>query len=220
MVNFKTEKLILLGQLNKEHKEIPTNRRVVKISSEIGNKIRNANHFKNIIREISMRSENGKDLNRYLHDHKRELDFHLFNEKFLNATGFYHLHMSLYPIIGDIVQRSSYWLFVYPTPKILYLIDIMPHSEWKPVHLYEVILRNWPSLMKSHCMISTSNDMTEPIRNMSDAEAWSAIRLGSLNVCVPLSDGNVYRMFGFIMTDGSSGQALRQHDQILDKFQS
>lgn len=210
-MGMKTEKSILHGELNKQHKEITIQPRVVHCSKELEKKIISNQNWKLIIQEISDRSKNGKSLNEYLHTHYSAKDEHSFNEKFLNATGLYHLHMNHFPMVGDRVERSDYWLFVLPTTTDIYLIDILPHSSCKPVYLYNILLDNWKNLFQKTILFPTPMSGDIP----TEQDICAAIQ-GGINTPIVLKDGQSYSMFGRITTDGSSGIVLTQYDRILD----
>lgn len=207
-MNRHTKKDIIFGEINKQYKEIYPKPRKVFLSKELSDKLNTNLEWQTIIEEIKSRCECGDGLNEYLHREKIE-EKHSYNEKFLNATRFHHLHFVNYDGIKN-GKRSDYHLYIHVTSENIYMIDILKHGDFgkKPVSLYNIVNNNWnilsPTIFQSRNAIKSS-----------DEDIAKAIQ-GNVNAVITLDDCKEYFMLGQISTDGSSGIALTVSDKIKD----
>ena len=205
-----TSKDALHGILNRRFKIIQPQKRSIYLSKELINKIKVSNKYCSVLFEIQNKSINGESLKAYCHRHEDLLDEFEFNEKILNATGLFHMHLSHQDLDGY-VKRTDDYLWVYPTANAIYLIDILPHYKWSEntIHLYNIILANWIELLKFN--MPGPLDGSKP----SEQDVFNGI-MGNVNVIPVLDDGKAYFLLGRITSDGSSGQILSIYDRIMD----
>jgi hypothetical protein len=99
-------------------------------------------------------------------------------------------------------------------PDDLYLIDVRPHSAMADIDLLEIVLANWPSLLRQCSGLKGSADGANPT-----AEELQDARRHGVQPLLRLSDGRVYgpRGGGRTTASGSSAHAVSETACVLRK---
>jgi hypothetical protein len=105
-------------------------------------------------------------------------------------------------------------LYAMVEPDDLYLLDVRPHSAMADIDLLEIVLANWPSLLRQCPGLQGSADGASPT-----AEELQDARRHGVQPLLALSDGRVYgpRGGGLTTARGSSAHAVSETGSDLRK---
>jgi hypothetical protein len=126
------------------------------------------------------------------------------------SWGIHHLHASL-SVGGEVfVERRDELIFAVFQGDTAYLIDVMLHGEWAKESIIRTIVDTWPQAGLVHRM----NDVVGLSWNPTDDERRQLMAMGA-NSLIAI-DGNVYMPNGGVSTAGTSANATRQSDKVMD----
>lgn len=134
-----------------------------------------------------------------------------YEDLLLSDWGIYHLHLSeeIDPRDG-FMQRSDKLLMVRIEDKTVYFIAVVDHNlknVWSLKRYIEIIKANWPETIERYRM----NEM-HLLEKLSDDD-YAMCRKAHATTLIELDDGSCYGLIGGgYMSDGTSAQALREHD--------
>jgi hypothetical protein len=124
----------------------------------------------------------------------------------LSDWGIHHLHVR--------PQKGDELLYALVEPDDIYLVDVLGHTAMADVNLLEIVLANWPVLLRELVGLRGSYDGQNPTAD----ELQSARRTG-VQCLVTLSNGKVYgpRGGGVTTARGSSGRVVFQTDRLVQR---
>jgi hypothetical protein len=112
---------------------------------------------------------------------------------------------------NSFVKRSDDLLCVFITDTQIYMLDILPHNNWKkPKTLLDIICKNFLDISRNYLFKFSYDGYSQ---ELSDNELWSSIS-GNVIPIIKLCDG--YNYILRISTDGSDPINRSIYDRILD----
>lgn len=196
----------------------PTPRRVHQSHALLANPLASDPLYEPALRQIMDRFRSGGDLTPHLSARIREGYCERRGERVRNADldlmlndwGIHHLHLST--VIGDggFVQRTGPLLFACVREEDAYLIDVMTHNDWTSLHVFEVMVREWPDaglVRQIHGVLSLSGGVSE--------QDYKTLRGKHANALIEV-DGKVYSSANGLTAAGTSISATMLADQLID----
>lgn len=197
--------------------------RNVHISAALQARLQSSKH-RQVVNEIVEKLEAGEDLNRHLskgisnvaslppHDKKlnrrRELDLLLLD------WGIHHLHLSTQITSDGFVERTNDLLFLVVKQQNAYLIDIMSHGNWHNERLVEIMFKELDGAETVHEIKGVVGLSREP-----SEDERKQLRNAGVNSEMMI-DGKAVMTLGGMSAAGTSIQATRDADRLLDAIES
>lgn len=138
---------------------------------------------------------------------RRDLDL------LLNDWGIHHLHVSTDLDDDGFVKRSGPLLLAVFQRSDAYLIDLVQHGDWVREDIVRTFVRNWPDaglMYRLNGVVGLRESMTP-----SDRKA-----LREAGIAAPIDiDGVIYMPRTFLSSAGTSSEAFRSADRLLDDLE-